>query len=95
MIINHPLLGPRDAFEFVYLGSAELLNRPNWESDSAEHDFYQYLYIRENICGDNKELWYHEQGDQSWLVITRNTLTHEINNVELACEFVRKKSNIK
>ncbi|MFT5453502.1 MAG: sarcosine oxidase delta subunit, partial [Enterobacterales bacterium] len=32
MIINHPLLGPRDSEEFVYLGAADLINRPNnWE----------------------------------------------------------------
>ena len=44
----------------------------------------QYLYLRENVAGVHKELWYHEQGDRSWLVISRNTLTHEIINVELA-----------
>ena len=92
MIINHPLLGPRDSEEFVYLGSADLINRPtNWESEEAAEDFYQYLYIRENIAGDNRELWYHEQGDQSWLVVTRSTLTHEISNVELAQDFSRVK----
>ena len=57
MIINHPLLGPRDSEEFVYLGSADLINRPtNWESEEAAEDFYQYLYIRENIAGDNLSL---------------------------------------
>ncbi|MDP6218891.1 MAG: sarcosine oxidase subunit delta, partial [Alphaproteobacteria bacterium] len=29
MIINHPLLGPRDAAEFVYLGDAAMINRPD------------------------------------------------------------------
>ena len=28
MIINHPLLGPRDASEFTYLGDASLLIAP-------------------------------------------------------------------
>ncbi len=84
MIINHPLLGPRDSEEFVYLGSADLIDRPDWESKSVAEDFHQYQYIRENIAGDNRELWYHEQGDQSWLLVTRNTLTHEIIDVELA-----------
>ena len=35
-------------------------------------------------AGDTRELWFHEQGDRSWLVVTRNTLTHEITKVELA-----------
>jgi len=90
MIINHPLLGPRDSEEFVYLGSTDLINRPDWESGTAAEDFHQYQYIRENVAGDNPELWYHEQGDQSWLVVTRNTLTHEIKSVELAAHYARR-----
>ena len=34
--------------------------------------------------GFHRELWYHEQGDRSWLIVTRNTTTHEITKVELA-----------
>ena len=50
MIINHPLLGPRDSEEFVYLGAADLINRPsNWEHDASAEDFYQYQYIREKM----------------------------------------------
>lgn len=86
MIINHPLLGPRDAAEFVYLGDASLINRPNWENENAAQAFYQYQYLRDNPAGEHRELWFHEQGDRSWLVITRNTLTHEITRVELARE---------
>jgi len=40
MIINHPLLGPRDSEEFVYLGSTDLINRPtNWEEEASAEDF--------------------------------------------------------
>jgi len=84
MIINHPLLGPRDAAEFVYLGDASLLDRPDWQAPDAAERFYEYQYLRTNAAGSHQELWYHEQGDRSWLVVTRNTLTHEITNVELA-----------
>ncbi len=84
MIINHPLLGPRDAAEFVCLGDASLINRPDWQADDAADQFYEYLYLRDNPAGEHRELWYHEQGDRSWLVLTRNTLTHEITKVELA-----------
>jgi sarcosine oxidase subunit delta len=43
----------------------------------------------------HKELWFHQQGDRSWLVISRNTVTHEIIKVELATEIKKKleKSN--
>jgi len=84
MIIEHPLLGPRDAAEFVYLGDASLIARPDWENPDADKEFFEYLYLRDNPEGTHRELWYHEQGDRSWLVVTRNTLTHEILNVELA-----------
>ncbi len=89
MIINHPLLGPRDAAEFVYLGDASLINRPSADSDNAAKQFYEYLYLRDNPAGEHRELWYHEQGDRSWLVVTRNTLTHEITQVEMASDVAR------
>ncbi len=84
MIIHHPLLGPRDAAEFVYLGDASLINRPDWQADDAQDQFHDYLYLRDNPAGSHRELWYHEQGDRSWLVVTRDTLTHEITDVVLA-----------
>lgn len=84
MLINHPLLGPRDAQEFTYLGDASLINRPDWQAEDAAQAFHDYLYLRDNPAGEHRELWYHEQGDRSWLVVTRNTLTHEILKVELA-----------
>ena len=84
MIIDHPLLGPRDALEFTYLGDASLIERPDWQAENAASAFYEYLYLRDNRAGDIRELWFHEQGDRSWLVVPRATLTHEIKNVELA-----------
>ena len=90
MIINHPLLGPRDAQEFTYLGDAALINRPDWQAEDAAEQFYAYQYLRDNPAGEHRELWFHEGGDRSWLVITRNTVTHEISNVELARDVARK-----
>ena len=89
MIIEHPLLGPRDAAEFVYLGDATMIDRPDGMTvdDTGMHD---YMYLRDNPAGDIRELWYHEQGDRSWLVVTRNTITHEIIKVELARDVARR-----
>jgi sarcosine oxidase subunit delta len=84
MIINHPLLGPRDAAEFVYLGDASLIDRPDWQAPDAADSFYEYVYLRDNPAGAHRELWFHEHGDRSWLVITRDTLTHDIISVVLA-----------
>lgn len=89
MLINHPLLGPRDAQEFVYKGDASLLHRPDANAEDALARFTDYAYLRDNPAGEHRELWYHEQGDRSWLVVTRNTLTHEVLDVQLASEVGR------
>jgi sarcosine oxidase subunit delta len=84
MIIPHPLLGPRDASEFVYLGDARLMERPDGLAEDAAARFHDYVHLRDNPAGPHRELWFHEQGDRSWLVVTRDTVTHAIVAVELA-----------
>lgn len=90
MQIPHPLLGLRDASEFVYLGDASLtarpvVNDPSTLGSSAVIDaFSDYLHARDNPAGVHRELWFHEQGDRSWLIVTRDTVTHEILSCELA-----------
>ena len=95
MIINHPHLGPRDAAEFTILGDASLLNRPDWQADDADEEFYRYLYLRDNPVGLHRELWFHEQGDRSWLVVTRDTLTHAVLDVALARDVVLSSKTLK
>jgi heterotetrameric sarcosine oxidase delta subunit len=95
MIIDHPLLGPRDAQEFTCLGDATLLNRPEAMANGAEDAFFEYVYVRDNPAGIHRELWYHEYGDQSWLVVTRDTTTHEIVKVELARDVASRKGRAK
>ena len=95
MIINHPLLGPRDASEFTVIGDATALDRPDTSTpgipDNAARDTCQeYMHLRDNPAGIHRELWYHEQGDRSWLVVTRDTISHAVISVELARERGRK-----
>ena len=89
MIINHPHLGPRDASEFTILGDASLINRPDWQAGDADDTFYDYQYLRDNPAGLHRELWFHEQGDRSWLVVTRDTLTHAVIAVALASDVAK------
>ncbi|MEC7763039.1 MAG: sarcosine oxidase subunit delta [Pseudomonadota bacterium] len=86
MLIPHPLLGLRDSQEFTYLGGAALLNRPDPAAEGAEQAFCDYVFLRDNPAGVHRELWFHEQGDRSWLVVTRDTTTHEILGAELASD---------
>ena len=55
MIINHPLLGPRDAAEFTYLGDASLIDRPDGMTDDALQAFIEYAYLRNNVAGNLQE----------------------------------------
>ncbi|MEL6520783.1 MAG: sarcosine oxidase subunit delta [Pseudomonadota bacterium] len=88
MIINHPLLGPRDAAEFVYKGDVSLIDRPDGMAASLE-EMHDFVHLRDNPAGAHRELWYHAYGDRSWLVVTRDTTTHEITKVELARDVAR------
>jgi methylglutamate dehydrogenase subunit B len=51
-----------------------------------DHDeaFYDYVYLRDNPIGPVREHWYHAQGCRNWLLVTRDTATHEISQVVLA-----------
>ena len=84
MRIACPLCGARDSREFTPVGGAELVARPA-PGDGAEA-WDDYLHNRANACGPSRELWYHGGGCASWLVVERNTATHEVISVALARE---------
>ena len=77
MLIPCPHCGPRLHDEFTYLGDATL-RRPEAAAPAAEDAFFDYVYIRENPAGRHEELWFHASGCHEWLVVTRDTRTHEI-----------------
>jgi len=45
---------------------------------------FDYVYLRDNLAGLMREHWYHAQGCRNWLVVTRDTRTHEIFDAALA-----------
>lgn len=80
MRISCPFCGDRDAHEFSYLGEAGL-TRPD---PAAVDTFHDYVYLRRNPAGAHRDLWYHANGCRRWVVVARDTLTHEITNVTFA-----------
>lgn len=82
MRIACPLCGERDSREFSYKGAALALGYPSEEASFEAWD--DYLHKRDNPAGPTRELWYHGSGCTAWLVVTRNTVTHEMLSVELA-----------
>ena len=85
MRIPCPICGERDRREFYYVGDAKIINRPS--SDASEDLWNDYLHNRENPAGVTKDLWYHESGCNSWLIVTRNTVTHEVESAELTVDW--------
>lgn len=83
MRITCPYCGERSLDEYVYLGDAKVA-RPDPAAPDAAAQFYAYGYERQNIAGLHKELWYHSAGCHAWLVVERDTRSHEIASVALA-----------
>jgi sarcosine oxidase subunit delta len=84
MRIPCPYCGSRDAAEFSYRGDATL-SRPNASGDRAIDDaaMFAYVYLRDNSVGPHREFWYHGHGCRSWLIVTRDTASHDISDVRL------------
>lgn len=77
--IDCPYCGLRDHAEFAYGGDAARA-RP----DHADTDFerwYDYVFLRDNPRGTTREFWHHVHGCRQWLVVERDTLSHEIGAV--------------
>jgi sarcosine oxidase subunit delta len=87
MRITCPICGARDSREFSYRGAALALDRP--DPDAGEDAWAEYVHLRENPAGVLRELWYHESGCSAWIVVQRNTTTHEVLGAELAAEVAR------
>jgi sarcosine oxidase subunit delta len=69
--------------EFSYLGDATV-SRPDPVDPDKLARFVDYVYIRKNPLGEHREYWYHGVGCEAWLVVTRDTRTHEILGAESA-----------
>lgn len=80
MLIKCPYCGERPSEEFTYLGDASL-TRPAGDDFDA---WYDYVYLRHNVKGRMREYWHHGGGCRSWLVVERDTATHEVFAVAAA-----------
>ncbi len=83
MRIPCPFCGQRDAEEFTTLG-AVADPRPDPSAANAAERFHAYVHLRDNPAGPHDEHWHHSSGCRRWLVVTRDTRTHEILAARLA-----------
>ncbi len=75
--------GERPLEEFSFLGDASV-QRPSSLQAEALSDWMDYVYLRDNPRGQHKEYWQHSAGCRSWLVVERDTLSHEVYQVQAA-----------
>ncbi len=82
MRITCPHCGTRDLAEYYYWGDATR-DAPQLGSSSAAA-WVEHVYSRPNPRGSHKEFWQHLGGCRAYLLVERNTATHEIFSVEFA-----------
>ena len=83
MLIPCPFCGPREHGEFAYGGDATV-RRPRQAQPVWGPDWQAYVYARANPRGPHQEYWHHVAGCRQWLVVRRDTLTHEVLDSALA-----------
>jgi methylglutamate dehydrogenase subunit B len=91
MLITCPHCGTRPVEEFTFLGDAKP-QRPNSNDPATMDQWFDYVYLRDNPKGVIDEYAHHSGGCRTWLVVTRNTETHEIDAVVLAAEYALKRN---
>lgn len=47
-------------------------------------EWHDAVFLRDNICGAQTETWQHVNGCRMWLLVERDTMTHEIHSVRPA-----------
>jgi heterotetrameric sarcosine oxidase delta subunit len=83
MLIPCPFCGPREHAEFAYGGDATV-RRPRGAAPAWGPAWQVYVYERDNPRGCHREYWQHTAGCRQWLVVTRDTSSHEIAGADLA-----------
>lgn len=73
-LIQCPHCGLRPKEEFTIKGAA--LPRP--PSDAEPQSWFRYVYLRDNPRGAHEEFWHHTSGCRRWLVVRRDTATHDV-----------------
>jgi sarcosine oxidase subunit delta len=76
ILIDCPNCGSRNAQEFRYGG--EYNPRPKRALEIEEDAWSDYVYMRANHQGVQKEWWYHRAGCQLWFLAERHTKSNEV-----------------
>ena len=88
MLIPCPHCGTRPVEEFTFLGDAAA-HPPHQQRSRLDGAWYDYVYLRDNPRGRHRGIWHHSGGCRSWLVVSRNTETHEVFGAVTARDFAK------
>ncbi len=83
MLIPCPHCGTRPVEEFTFLGDA----KPKRPTSPDMEEWFDYVYLRDNPRGSFDEYVHHTGGCRQWLVMTRNTETHEVSGAVAAKDY--------
>ena len=75
LLIPCPWCGERPQTDFTYGGDGTVV-RPAEGAPRA--DWAGFVFTRDNPMGPHLELWHHSAGCRRWLLVERDTLTHDI-----------------
>ena len=81
MLITCPWCGPRDENEFHYGGAAHRAY-PTDPHALSDAEWAAYVFERPNPKGRFEERWSHSAGCRRWFNVVRDTVTHEILDVD-------------
>ena len=94
MLIPCPHCGVRPVEEFTFLGDAKP-ERPQSNDPATMDQWFDYVYLRDNPRGWFDEYAHHSGGCRSWMVLTRNTQTHEVKAAVPAPDYARNRNGRK
>jgi len=81
LLLTCPFCGPRSENEFVHGGPCKA-QRPDNSANYTDREWVEYLTVSTNPIGPVSEKWWHVKGCGEWIIIKRDTLTHEIDAAE-------------
>lgn len=81
ILLTCPNCGERNAAEFRFGG--EYNARPRNPDTVSNEEWVDYLYLKENKLGVQKEWWYHRAGCGLWFLAERHTKTQVVEKTYL------------
>ena len=87
-LITCPHCGVRTSDEFYVKGDASK-SRPDAIGEHTMDRWHDYVHLRDNVRGRIAEYWHHTGGCRQWLVVERDSISHEIYGVTSASDWLK------